>query len=187
MPLRLAGRGTPEKPARFRLLRPQGFGEAEVFSVTPMLALYAVFILGRMCHCGMMGSGVEFAALASFAAELAWDWAVFCPAASFAEPLEFPPWLWASLMSLPALSLSADWLATASLTAKSAIAAVLCGAGWIASGAVAEVDTVFIVRPRSALETWTPICADFVTSVSGGPDELAGAGGDTPVSASGAG
>lgn len=80
-------------------------------------------------------------------------------------------WLWPCagfLAEPPVHSLSVVWLAGAGLTA----------AGGEASGALAEFAVPATERPRSAFETWMPICAAFCEPLTGGSGMLACAAGD---------
>ena len=59
-----------------------------------------------------------------------------------------------------------------------AAAAIVPGGG--VSGAVAEFAVTVTLSPRSALETWTPICAGFEAALADGLGTLANAAGGAP-------
>jgi hypothetical protein len=66
-----------------------------------------------------------------------------------------------------------------------AVAAIVPGRG--VSGAVAEFAVTVTLSPRSAPETWTPICAGFEEALADGLGTLANAAGGAPDLTSGGG
>jgi hypothetical protein len=136
---------------------------------------------GLMCHRGMTGSGEKakwLCAYTGFLLEPAVFWAAvlsgsFCEkaGAEAPEPVE-------SAELAPVLSLSVVWPAGAGSAAGAVDAVGLAATGGGACGALAAFAVPATERPRSAFETWMPICAALCVPFPGGSGMLACAAGD---------